>query len=662
MQISNTNNKLLPANEVAKILGVSSATVRNWIKTGHIKPVADGSFFQLAEIHNFKDQIDNGFVDKLSSRANKRNSSTTFIPDEYITNDRHLNSVNQIIALHHSQNNSIGQTLFAVALNLLLNEGLIETQGITYLSEINSKHEYIKAEILDWAGHLNLSDDYTASISQIVQTKISFSDDFLGLLYQSLSLEGDKAQKGSYYTPKDLVDEITKDYVKPESIVLDPCCGTGQFLMSSAETIETPENIWGFDIDEIAVRIAKINLFLSYPNHIFKPNIYNRNTLLGLDIDSLFSDLNIPKFDLVITNPPWGAHFSLSDVKALQAKYPRIKSKESFSYFIDKSRNLLKDGGILSFILPESILNVRTHQDIREILVKETKIKKICYLDRVFKNVFSPVIRLDFEKNIPPKNHKIIAEKDGTTHKADQLSFANNSGIILNIFMNENDNLLFSKLYSKEHTTLKNNADWALGIVTGNNKEHVKHGQSNKTEPIATGKDVKRFVLKPAEKFIDFKPQIFQQVAPEVFYRSNEKLIYKFISKQLVFAYDNKQTLTLNSANILIPKLDNYPIKTILALFNSSPYQFIYQKKFNAIKALKSNIEELPIPKLDKAEHKKIEKLVDHLLNLSLPYEKRQQKYIELDRYIMSLFELEKHEEQHILEAISNPDSLLKLT
>jgi hypothetical protein len=57
-------------------------------------------------------------------------------------------------------------------------------------------------------------------------------------------------------------------------------------------------------------------------------------------------------------------------------------------------------------------------------------------------------------------------------------------------------------------------------------------------------------------------------------------LIYRFISKYLVFAYDDKQKLTLNSANIVIPKTDDYPIKVIAALFNSSLYQFIFQKKF----------------------------------------------------------------------------------
>ena len=96
--------------------------------------------------------------------------------------------------------------------------------------------------------------------------------------------------------------------------------------------------------------------------------------------------------------------------------------------------------------------------------------------------------------------------------------------------------------------------------------------------------------ISDSENYINYTRENFQQVAPENIYRAKEKLVYKFISKKLIFAYDNKQRLFLNSANILIPKLENYTIKDVMTFLNSTLFQYIYTKKFNELKVLKGNL------------------------------------------------------------------------
>ena len=139
------------------------------------------------------------------------------------------------------------------------------------------------------------------------------------------------------------------------------------------------------------------------------------------------------------------------------------------------------------------------------------------------------------------------------------------------------------------------------------------------------------------------------------------KSLYKFISKQLVFAYDDRQTLTLNSANILIPTISNYPIRTILALFNSTLYQFIFQKKFNAIKVLKSHIEQLPLPDIKKEQHIRLEKLVDKLLNEELGMDERKSLFKKLDYEVMNLFSLNDKEKDRIYNEVNLSDKLLEV-
>ena len=120
--------------------------------------------------------------------------------------------------------------------------------------------------------------------------------------------------------------------------------------------------------------------------------------------------------------------------------------------------------------------------------------------------------------------------------------------------------------------------------------------------------------LLPAKKFLLFTPDKFQQVAQLEKYYAKPKLIYKFISKKLIFSLDEEGVFTLNSANILIPQID-YPIKVIAVLLNSKLYQDVYEKKFNSLKILKSQIQELPLPILNNDEYSEIETLFDKFVN-----------------------------------------------
>ncbi len=653
--------KYIDLHEAVSLLGVSSATVRNWIKHNYLTPTETSSkklVFASSQINELKKKIASGEVNRLNKRANKKNSSNTFIPDEYADNQEVIKLVQEILENHKTNKLQKDKVLLILAINLLKNSKLVSYDKISNLTELDYKNDAVKNEINWWLEKIE-DKKINKNYEDLLNISIPNISDILGLVYQSLSTEGSKAEGGSYYTPKKVVDEIVDGYVQKNHLVLDPCCGSGQFLLSVARKVKDPTKIWGFDIDEKAVRLARLNLILQFSNVDFEPHIYHKNTLTEINSSGLFSEINIPRFDVIATNPPWGVHFSKNETHELQNLFPEIKSGEAFSYFIQKGLELLKEDGVLSFILPEAILNIKTHRDIRDTLVNKTTIKKVKYLNRVFKNVFTPVIRLDVVNKKPHSTNKITAEKDGSTYEIEQTRIQNNPDHILNVFTDTADISLFDKTYGMKHITLKDKADWALGVVTGDNKKHLSDKKTKTNEPILTGKDIKKFTAISASNFIEFNPNNFQQVAPEYKYRAKEKLIYKFISKELVFSYDNKQTLTLNSANILIPKVENYPIKTILALFNSSLYQLLYQKKFGSIKILKGDIEQLPLPILEKKKHQEIEQLINKLLDNTEPTEKRKKLYTELDDYIMRLFDLGKDEKDYIRKSIKVSDKLL---
>lgn len=646
--IDNDKEPLLNLENTASLLGISSATVRNWVKCGYLKTsdVNTKNLFHLSEVENIKVDIANGYLEKLNKRANKSKAERTFIPEEYLQNKSGFEDLNNIVNFVKENDIDLPFALLLLCLNLLVQEKLlspITIEDIKLKKDLLLSKKQIKEELKSWlleTEKIAIEKEYV----YLLNCPLPKHRDVLGFIYQSLLLEGKKSQNGSYYTPSNIVDEIVHEYVKKDSKVFDPCCGTGQFLLAFASIVDNPNNIYGVDIDEIAVRIARINMLIQYKDKDFIPNIVCKNTLLDIGIYDLFSlnDENIRDFDVIATNPPWGLHFTKHDLERLKKAYPKISSFESFSYFLKKSHELLKNNGVLSFVLPESVLNVKTHKDIREYILDNSQIRKIVYLNRVFKNVFTPVIRLDIEKSVKDDS-EIVIQKENKNYLVNQKRWKNNQDYIFDIHANGFDTEIINKIYNTSHATLENKAEWALGIVTGSNSKYIISESKDGYEEVYKGKDVEKFILKKSSNYIQFTPDKFQQVAPIEKYRAKEKLIYRFISKNLVFAYDNKQRLTLNSANIIIPKIPDYPIKVISALFNSSLYQFIFQKKFASIKVLRSHIEHLPLPFWDNYIFSEIIRMVDDIIT-------NQSAFEPLDNYIMEKYGLSIEERNYIKE------------
>lgn len=621
--------KSVNIQEAAEILGVSSATVKNWMKHEYISPLSNSKkiLFDDRQVKLLRQKILDGKISRLNRRANKNNSSKVFIPKEYFWEKDiqiHLNAISEII---RRRSVDISTSIFISALNLFIKEKLAADKTTRELISFRSrdyKNQFILITFKEFYY------EYVNSIKKIINAGELFdydmpqAADILGLIYQSIRSEGEKAQKGSYYTPSNVAGDIVNDYIKKEFKILDPCCGTGQFLLTASNKVSSPENLFGFDIDPAAVFISKLNLMLKHKTNDFMPNIFQGNFLLNSAAAGPDKKL---KFDLIITNPPWGLHFSKNEAAKLKREYPEINSGESFSYFMIRSLELIKNNGILSFILPESILNIRTHRGIRKIIFERTKIKKVVKLGRVFTNVFTNVIRMDMQA-CPVK------QKAKASHA--------NPDYIINVDLAKRDKKIIAKVYEQNYVTLRDNASWALGIVTGDNEKFIHSSPGRGFEKVITGKDINKFVLSEAKYYIKFNPDKFQQTAPANMYRSDKKLIYKFISDKLVFAYDDKQHLTLNSANILIPRIENYNILGVLGLLNSSLYQFLYSKKFSALKVLRGNLEELPFPLLNQTQHDKLTELVNYILRQNYGFE-------ELDDYVFTLFGIKGKEKEYII-------------
>jgi len=373
--------------------------------------------------------------------------------------------------------------------------------------------------------------------------------------------------------------------------------------------------------------------------------------------DDTLSDTFPRKFSVILGNPPWGYDFSKEENAYLSDNYITAKNKgmESYDLFVEKGLAMLEEDGYLAYVLPEAILSVNSHQQARELIVKNTAFKFVSYLGNAFSGVQCPAIILGVQKGyhgetkgckVEIDNEKFIINEDRDID-ASQFSFNMND--------EEYDCLrVISSVQNAKY--LANNAKFALGIVTGNNKEYIKNSRADEMEIILKGSDVFRYAKKETDNYICFVPENFQQVAPTEMYRAEEKLLYRFIAEVPVFTYDNQQTLSLNSCNILIPQIEGMDIKYVLAILNSSVAAYFINKKYNSVKLLRSHIESLPIPMVSAEKQNDIVKKVDHIMNSS---ENITGLYEDLDNEIMKIYSFSTKQKNIIKNALRGKNSFL---
>jgi tRNA1(Val) A37 N6-methylase TrmN6 len=613
MKLSLTGKQVLTSSEAARLLGISVSSVRNWVRHGFISSVSGENEYSFLrdDVLLLQRRIENGELDRLNSRANKTGSSKTFIPDELFETDSDRKEVAALSDYIREQRLEPSLAMFIVCVSILRMHGLIDTVQqcdiIRNEKIVLRKHRYLAMALNEW--RKNVAAGINDQAIKILEFPLPLQGNIAGIIYQSILIEGEKSKLGSYYTPDWIVERIAERLAGDGGIFLDPCCGTGQFLLAFAGKIGTPEKIYGIDIDPVAVNVARINLMLKFTDRDFEPKIFCNDSLMNYNESLLFDSIDsLPQFDMIATNPPWGSHYRKDELAMLRYLYPEVTSGESFSCFFVKSMRMLKKEGKLSFLLPESVLNVRMHHDIRNFMLENAMITRIEKEKRIFRNVFSSAVIIDIIKKKGESSVEIVNK--GESYPVSQKRFMKSCNNIFDINISPEDERIIDKVYSRDHMDLKGKAQWALGIVTGNNSCYVKKECPVGGEPVIKGKDISPFRIKEADSFIIFEPEKFQQTAAEYYYRHRDKLVYRYISNRLIFACDREGRVTLNSANILIPEIDDYSPEMIAGLFNSDLYQFLFQKKFSSVKVLRSHIEELPVPCLGSNEKKRLEESV----------------------------------------------------
>lgn len=213
----------------------------------------------------------------------------------------------------------------------------------------------------------------------------------------------------SYYTESDpiLSYMVSKLDINKNDLVLEPSAGDGVFIEKILSSDKGEKlSIEAVDLNSDAVTNLK-NKFKQNGN----VTIRETDTLLDVTFD-LFSNSG-GYYTKVIGNPPYGAWQDYQKRNVLKKIYGGYV-RETYTLFIRRGIDLLKENGKLVFIIPDTYLALHLHKDLRKKLLTETRIEEILLIPSSFfpgvnfgySNL--SIITLQKNKNIKNNNLKII--------------------------------------------------------------------------------------------------------------------------------------------------------------------------------------------------------------------------------------------------------------
>lgn len=297
-----------------------------------------------------------------------------------------------------------------------------------------------------------------------------------------------KQKYGVVYTP-DTLSEFVAVLLKRAAgkmaikVILDPASGECA-LLSAARNIfgENCEYI-GIDVDKDAVNNTKGKFTIIHNDTIMPQNVKRKS--------SEYWEGKLPTVDAVIANPPWSSEKIYSRASLISAGFSLVSGQyDSYVLFIEQAYNILREDGLMAFIIPDSLFDTQ-NENLRRFLLEKTQIKVIARLgEKIFDEVnraatvivcrktiptddsVTTCFRLstDDRKNYLAGNGTLLYFFDNKCHKVLQRRFLSNNGYNFDIDMRSEEEELLDKITAQS-------IDWNKVFIFGRGVEISKTGK-----------------------------------------------------------------------------------------------------------------------------------------------------------------------------------------
>ena len=287
----------------------------------------------------------------------------------------------------------------------------------------------------------------------------SFSNSERNNLYQLVfyrfASQFSKADNAQFVTPLQIIDFIV-DMVNPKNneTIIDPTVGIADFLsvsyVKSNGTLDD-KNFYGVDIDEDMVKLATLNMLLNGDGNAtieaqsdglgsINSKFDDKGNLIKLvprtekqehnyngDWDNRVDGKHIKKFDIVLTNPPFGearswipnsSDLGIAECYELWNIYGQTKIDLGV-IFLENAVRVLSDNGRMAIVLSNSIASIDSHKEARKWLCENMRIVAIIDLPA---NIFaeagvSPSIIIAYKlsseelSELKKKNYQVFSKE-----------------------------------------------------------------------------------------------------------------------------------------------------------------------------------------------------------------------------------------------------------
>ncbi|MBW9216938.1 Eco57I restriction-modification methylase domain-containing protein [Anoxybacillus sp. ST70] len=369
-------------------------------------------------------------------------------------------------------------------------------------------------------------------------------------------------------------------------------------------------------------------------------------------------------FDIVIGNPPYGAKISDEDKVVIKKWLKDTKNMNSAALFIDYSKNsLLNNRGILSFIVPKSLLYSEKWFSLVEALLKNTNV--LVDVEKAFEKVKLEQVLFVYNAAF---EYETYTAKKFLDKKFIRSTIINNSLVkkfsawVCDVSKEELDiirNLKVDIKYMKEISVTKR----GVGLQ--------KFLQEDGDYPVIGGKNIVRFGINgvkgfiPKDKIDSHKKKLEFMQQPKIM---SQDLIAHIQNPtphiKITSCFDpTGEVLCLDTVQNTVIIDDNYDYNYILALLNSNfvswyTYKFIYCSAIRTMHFDNNYIGRIIIPVLTKDEQKPLIDIVNDireiykstLNNLDNEYTKKVNELLfELNNMVYRIYGL-KNKEINIIE------------
>jgi len=274
-----------------------------------------------------------------------------------------------------------------------------------------------------------------------------------------------KGAQGQFFTPRNVI-KLMVEIINPQpnEILIDPACGTGGFLVESLrhiwKVLDKQAEDYGWS--DLALNEEKLSSAIKCIKGIEKDDFLSKvakayMAILGDGKGGIFCEdslklptewkqttrqqIDLDKFDVLLANPPFGKDIKVKGEEKLKqfdlaynwkkeingySKTNKLKKEETIQIlFIERSLKLLKDGGRMGIVLPETFFHAPKSRYVLHYMLRNNNVMWMLDLPH---NTFRPhnnakCVVIVLEKNRPQQEeiNMAVAEEIGHDHQGKEI-------------------------------------------------------------------------------------------------------------------------------------------------------------------------------------------------------------------------------------------------